>query len=69
VLEAFARSPAATRTATATSSEQLRILSGFRNAEGQPCQVVEQTVLISGQRVRATGTMCQQPDGRWVLTR
>ena len=47
----------------------MRIIRGFSNNLGQPCRVVEQIVIINGQRVRATGTVCQQPDGRWAITR
>ena len=50
--------------------EQARVISSFRNARGQTCHVVEQKVWLSGgERVRASGTMCQEGDGRWVLVR
>jgi surface antigen len=26
-------------------------------------------VIINGQRVRATGTVCQQSDGHWAISR
>jgi surface antigen len=29
---------------------------------------MEQRVAIAGQRVRAIGTICRNPDGRWALT-
>jgi len=45
----------------------VRGIADYKNAQGQTCRIIEQTVLIAGQRVRATGTMCQQPDGRWTL--
>ena len=47
--------------------QQVRIIRGFSNNLGQPCRVVEQTVVINGQRARATGTVCQQPDGYWAM--
>jgi surface antigen len=50
-------------------TERARIISSFTNSEGQPCRVVEQSVFISGRRVRATGTMCEQPNGVWTLSR
>ncbi|HZB91705.1 MAG TPA: hypothetical protein VE397_09705, partial [Stellaceae bacterium] len=70
-LEAFLRSPAATHPllAVAPDQQQVRVIAEFRNATGQSCQVVEQRVFIGGARVRATGTVCQQPDGRWALMR
>jgi surface antigen len=50
--------------------EQAQVISSFLNARGQTCHVVEQRVwLAGGERVRATGTMCRQGDGRWVLVR
>jgi surface antigen len=51
-------------------NEEVRVVSSFRNAAGQPCQIIEQTVRLSGgERVRATGMMCRQRDGRWTLMR
>jgi surface antigen len=70
VLEAFLRSPQATHATVALDEpQQVRIIRGFSNEQGQPCRVVEQTVVINGQRVRATGTVCQQPDGHWTIAR
>lgn len=68
-LEAFLCSPAATHPATpvAASDEQVRVVAIFTNAIGQRCNVVEQTIRVGGGRVRATGTSCQQSDGRWLL--
>jgi surface antigen len=51
------------------SDQEAHVVRGYRNALGQDCQVVEQSVFIAGQLVRATGTVCRQPDGRWALTR
>ncbi|HWI29352.1 MAG TPA: hypothetical protein VN668_20430 [Stellaceae bacterium] len=53
--------------ATAPSQQQVKVVSAYRNALGQNCQVVEQNVYIAGQRVHASGTMCRQSDGRWAL--
>jgi hypothetical protein len=53
--------------AMAPDQQTLRIVRAFTNARGRPCRVVEQSVLIGGQRTRATGTVCQQSDGQWVL--
>jgi surface antigen len=50
-------------------SERTRVVSAFTNGEGQPCNVVEQTVNIGGERVRATGTVCRQSGGTWALMR
>ena len=69
-MEAFLRSPRATHATVAQDEpQQVRIIRGFSNDQGQPCRVVEQTVVINGQRVRATGTVCQQPDGHWTIAR
>ena len=45
------------------------MISGYRNAHGELCRTVRQTVFIGGQPAVATGTMCQQSDGRWALVR
>jgi surface antigen len=67
-VEAFLRSPAATHVAEGVSSNQrARVVSSFNNAYGQPCRVVEQNVTIGGQQLRATGTMCRDRAGNWVL--
>ena len=64
------RSPLAVHTVVAQDQPaQVRILRGFNNNLGQSCRVVEQTVIINSQRVRATGTVCQQSDGNWAITR
>jgi surface antigen len=50
--------------------QQVRVVSSFRDGRGQLCQIVEQNVqLAGGERVRASGKMCQQPNGRWTLVR
>jgi hypothetical protein len=71
VLEAFLRSPAATRPAPnlAASNQQVRVVSIFVNAVGQRCNIVEQTIIIDRERepVRASGTLCQQSNGNWAL--
>jgi surface antigen len=45
------------------------VRSTFRNAAGRPCRVIEEIVTIEGKKVRASGTVCRQRDGRWVLRR
>src|SRR5262249_61536786 len=68
VLDAFLRSPQAMHVAvTQDVPQRVRIIRGFSNNTGQPCRVVEQTVVINGQRVRASGTLCQETDGRWTI--
>ncbi|HEV2547616.1 MAG TPA: hypothetical protein VGU20_09780 [Stellaceae bacterium] len=67
VLEAFLRTPRALHKTGPSDQEDLRVVRGFRNARGQRCRVVAQTVVIGGQSVRATGTLCRQADGHWAL--
>ncbi len=50
-----------------TDLQKMPFVMGFRDVQGKPCRVVEQTISINGQKAQATSTMCQQPDGRWVL--
>jgi surface antigen len=52
---------------TATDLQKMKFIMGFRNARGETCRMVEQTVVIGGQKTSATRTMCEQPDGRWAL--
>jgi hypothetical protein len=52
---------------TEADLKNMKFVMGFRNAEGQPCRVVEQTIVIGDQKTRATSAMCRQPDGRWAL--
>ncbi|HJT08021.1 MAG TPA: hypothetical protein VJ747_13905, partial [Stellaceae bacterium] len=66
--DAFLRSLAAIRPSAQTAQRQdTRVTSAFTNRLGQPCRVVEQDVWISGAPVRATGTVCEQPNGVWAL--
>ena len=67
VLEAFLRSPRALQLAKPPNQQDLRIVRRFQNARGQRCRVVAQTVVIGGEHVRATGTVCRQADGHWAL--
>jgi surface antigen len=67
-LDAFLRSPDATHAESGTVGKAV-VLSAFTNDLGQACRVIEQRVFIAGQRVHATGTVCRQPDGRWLLWR
>jgi len=52
---------------TASDMQKMKFVMGFRNARGEACRVVEQTVVIGGQKTSASRTMCEQPDGRWAL--
>jgi surface antigen len=66
--EAFLRSPAATHWyVLKPGQQQVQVIRVYRNAFGESCQVIKQSVFIAGTRVDAIGTMCQQPDGRWAL--
>lgn len=49
------------------NQESLRIVQRFRDASGQPCRIVNETVLIDGERTQATGTVCQGSDGHWTI--
>ena len=69
IIEAFLRSPQAMHAASVPDAQSMKIMRAFRNARGQTCRVVEQTVIISGQQTRATGTVCQQTDGHWAIAR
>ena len=44
-----------------------RVVRRFRDASGQPCRIVNETVLIDGERTRATGTVCRESDGHWTI--
>jgi surface antigen len=62
-----AGSPPNTQAVAAPDVQNMNIVLGFRNALGQSCRVVEQTIVIGGQRTPATGTMCQRYDGHWEI--
>jgi hypothetical protein len=49
------------------NQESPRVVRRFRDASGQPCRVVNQTVLIDGERTQATGTVCRESDGHWTI--
>jgi surface antigen len=67
-IRAFLESPAATRVAAGRSTENdVEVVSYFNDARGRDCRVVEQVVTIGTQPVRARGTVCQDPGGRWAL--
>jgi surface antigen len=69
-IDAFLNSPVAMHPAAGASRNQkVHVIATFTLADGRSCQVVEQSVFITGQRVRATGTVCQQDDGGWALQR
>jgi hypothetical protein len=44
-----------------------KVVQNFRDASGQPCRVVNETVLIDGEKAPATGTVCKRSDGRWAI--
>ena len=44
-----------------------RVVRSFRDASGQPCRVVNESVLIDGEKTRATGTLCKKSDGHWAI--
>ncbi|MGO8919605.1 MAG: hypothetical protein ACLQJR_27200 [Stellaceae bacterium] len=67
VIAAFLLSPVAIPQPPVVEGHSVRIVSSFTNARGEVCQVVEQSVFIAGERALATGTMCQQADGSWML--
>jgi hypothetical protein len=52
---------------TTTDMQKMKFIMGFRNARGEICRVVEQTVVIGDNKTAALRTMCEQPDGRWAL--
>ena len=54
---------------TTADMEKMKFVMGFRNARGETCRVVEQTVVIGDHKTPAIRTMCEQPDGRWALQR
>ncbi|HEX7970456.1 MAG TPA: hypothetical protein VF502_19700 [Stellaceae bacterium] len=65
---AFLASPVATHVAQGSSTRNtVSVVSLFTDATGRPCRIVEQTVMINGQTVRARGNVCQMPGGQWAL--
>jgi surface antigen len=52
---------------TPPPQQQVQVVRRYQNAAGRSCQVVRQIVSISGMTVKAIGTVCQQPDGRWAF--
>jgi hypothetical protein len=51
----------------AKNQESPRVVRRFRDASGQPCRIVNETVLIDGEKTQATGTVCQESDGHWTI--
>jgi surface antigen len=47
--------------------QNAHVTSSFTNRLGQPCRVVEQDVWIGGEPVKASGTVCEQPNGVWAV--
>ena len=39
----------------------------YKNQTGEYCREYQQTVDIGGQKQRAYGTACRQPDGSWMI--
>jgi len=66
VIDAFLRSPRVTYPLDGQQST-VSVQSPFVDRLGQTCRIVEQRVIIAGEQVKASGTMCLQPDGRWAL--
>lgn len=44
-----------------------QILAEFTNSAGQPCQVLERTVVVAGVHQRATAIVCERNNGHWVI--
>jgi surface antigen len=64
----FLASPVATRVAAGRGARNTAIVKAlYTDAAGRPCRLVEQSVTIDGQTVRARGTICRMPDGQWAL--
>ncbi len=65
---AFLASPVATHVAMGSSTmNTVTIKSRYTDSSGRSCRVVEQTVIIDGQAVRARGNVCQLRSGQWAL--
>jgi surface antigen len=63
----FLASPAATRVAAGRSTQNTVVVKEvYKDKAGRACRVVEQTVMIDGQNVRANGKVCRT-GGRWAL--
>ena len=64
----FLASPAATRVAAGRSVRNTVVVKEvYKDKAGHACRVVEQTVTIDGQQVRARGNVCEKTAGRWAL--
>jgi hypothetical protein len=62
-------SPSGDAMHTTADVQNMKFVMGFLNARGELCRVVEQPVVINGQKMSATSTLCQQADGRWAVQR
>jgi hypothetical protein len=60
-------SRAAMHKVAARNQDSPKIVRRFRDASGQPCRIVNETVLIDGEKTQATGTVCEQSDGHWAI--
>jgi hypothetical protein len=64
----FLASPEATRVAPGRGIDNTAVVKAvYTDRAGRPCRVVEQSVTIDGETVRARGTICRLPGGRWAL--
>jgi surface antigen len=64
----FLASPVATRVAPGRGANNTAVVKAvYTDRAGRLCRVVEQRVTIDGETVRARGTICRLPDGRWAL--
>ena len=65
---AFLASPVATHVAAGRNARNTVVIKAvYTDAAGRPCRVVEQTVMIDGQAVRASGNICLMRGGQWAL--
>jgi surface antigen len=65
---AFLASPTATRVAAGSNVRNTVVVKAvYKDKKGRSCRVVEQTVMIDGQSVRADGKVCRKAGGQWAL--
>jgi hypothetical protein len=65
--ESGTRHASAMHNVASRNQESPRVVRRFRDASGQPCRIVNETVLIDGERTQATGTVCKESDGHWTI--
>ena len=44
-----------------------RVVAEFSNSSGQPCQELEQAIVVDGTHQRASAIVCKRADGHWVI--